>query len=631
MSLLAGITKKKVPAKKEVKKHSRKLFVAIIAVGAVVVAGIIVTLLLVFNNSEELDQSAYSISYTIEAVPVFGCLNVEMNIDVHSLSSERDIVLYKGMTSAEIIRCTDEAGNDVPFFDDEDLIGIGPIEDDAGRLYFEYNAYIGEITDSFEVFAIPYANGCILEDLIAFSGEYAILMPYLDPEEFDSIGEYVKKISMNFIVPDGLDTIIPYQQPLDGQFELSVDKPDWEFFNIISKSAFCFGQFEKFDNGGYFGDAAVYVDKGNPNVIPQYTFDAILGLLNYYSNVFGEPLGDVPIVLLRNLDYDDTVITAAAGGGGSAISANMRIAEDVRALSNMLYHTFFDSKVKPRNLRYTGNFWIYRGLSEFYVGNSVGHLPGSVLDAFSIGNMTTMSERYLRYLYFTLKEPGFLGVSPLHETSGMYASQEEFYMGVKVPLIIDAINYSVENRTGRFDGFIKALVNMGKSSKPLDVQEFMKMLCGPDYDMIESYLTGNALMTNYRGANTDGMTLVSIMALLDEDEHKYAYFFETDKVFYPYTPLFLLNEEAFMSEVAKRGIRYNNDEIQNEVNEFSPVVHRLLLQYAMWASLAGVDDITRPNIKREITSTEVMDQWSRLCDEIGIEYGAEDYDETFFY
>jgi hypothetical protein len=82
-----------------------------------------------------------------------------------------------------------------------------------------------------------------------------------------------------------------------------------------------------------------------------------------------------------------------------------------------------------------------------------------------------------------------------------------------------------------------------------------------------------------------------------------------------------------MSEAAKRGVRYNTDEIQNEVKQFSAVLHRLLLQRAVWASFAGIDDITIPNIIRELARDDVIEQWRAFCQEIGDEYGIEDYNE----
>jgi hypothetical protein len=110
------------------------------------------------------------------------------------------------------------------------------------------------------------------------------------------------------------------------------------------------------------------------------------------------------------------------------------------------------------------------------------------------------------------------------------------------------------------------------------------------------------------------------MYMLDEDERKNSYFFSLENVNYPYFPLLLLNEERFMQEVNKRGIRYNTDLIQKEVEKFSSILHRLLLQYAMWASVSGIDDVTEPNIYRVLTQPENIEKWNDLCAQIGIEY-----------
>ena len=616
----------------EGKKRIRMRFWVVVASVAVVAAGIIIAILSALNVLGGVDQSAYSISYNIEPIIETGYLNVEVNIEVHRLSSDRGILLLKGSMPADFTECKDESGNDVLLTETDDLVAIGPIDAGSGKLCLKYDVYIGEISSDYSANAIPYSQGCILEDLIVFSGENVLLIPFLDPNSFDSIGKYIRNISLEFNAPDGLDPIVPYQTRtlIEGQPLISVDRPDWEFFNTIIKSAFCFGRFDRLLDNGILGNAVVYIDAGAVNGVSQVALEALEGLFNYYTVIFGEPLGDVPVVLLRNLDYEDTVITGGAGSGGSAISANLRIAEDVRAMSSMVYHTFFDSKVKSRNLRYTGNNWIYRGLSEYCVGNSVGYLSEDVVDAYEIGTSTPMNELYLRYLYFSLKEPGFLGVSPIHETTGMYVSQEEFYMGVKVPNIIAAINYTIEERTEQTDGFLKELVKNGGGAKPLDVMKLLKDVCGPDYDMIENYLSGQALIPNYNKYNIDHIPAERLLYILDDDERKYAYFFEENNVFYPYTALILLHEDAFMSEVAARGIRYNTVAIQNEVKGFSSVLHRLLLQYATWASMASIDDITLPNIKREITQAEVMDRWRSFCGEIGIEYGVGDYVEGVF-
>jgi hypothetical protein len=259
-------------------------------------------------------------------------------------------------------------------------------------------------------------------------------------------------------------------------------------------------------------------------------------------------------------------------------------------------------------------------MAEFYVGNSVDFLPPHVKEQYEIGEASPITNNYLRYLYFALKEPGFLAVGPAAETTGMYVPQEQFYIGVKSPLIIDVINYSISQKIGVSDGFIKALVQEGESTAAFDVEKLIKKLCGPDADVITDYLSGKALIPNYRNFNIDSMTKQEIVNMLDQDEQKYGYLFSRHNVFYPYISMSLLNETPFMTAAAEKGVRYNTDEVQTMVEGFSSVLHRLLLQRAMWASFAGIDDITLPNIVREITQDTVREEWSAFCEEIGFEY-----------
>ena len=611
-------------------KRSRLFLTAIIVGVALAAAGGVVALLFAFNVLGGVDQTSYSINYTITPITVTGHLDVAMDIDVHRLSKDRDILLYVADIKAESVECIDGAGNEVPVTETDDLFAIGPIEDGVEKLLFKYSVLVGEINADFDINSIPYSKGIILEDLITFSGEYTLLLPFLDPNSFDSIGKYIKNLTFQFAVPDDFDAIIPYQTPISGAHTISVDKPDWDFFNAISKSAFSFGRFEKLNDYVPFRDAPIYIDTALLGDVSEYSVQALRELIDYYTDLFGESLTDVPILLLRNLEYENTVITSGAGSGGSAMSLNMRLADDVKTMSNMVYHTFFDSIVKARNLRYTGNGWIYRGLSEYYVAASARRLSEEIVEEFEIADTATIYERYLRYLYFSLKEPGFLGISPIHETTGMYIAQEEFYMGVKTPLMIETINYAAERKTGQSDGFIRALIKNGKTTKQIDVTKLLKEICGSDYDMIEKYLSGQALIPNYLNISVDEIPAISILTLLDEDELMYATYFNQENIYYPYMTPILLNEEPFMAAVSERGIRYNTDEIQNEVKGFSTVLNRLLLQYAMWASMAGIDDITQPNIKQAIAQPEVLDEWRAFCDDIGDEFGAIGYDEANF-
>lgn len=611
MSNLSKVRQKKPPKKEKHDKRFSKKFFIILSVCLLVAVAVVLVIWIGGNN--QADQSKYSIGYVVETNPGGESMNVDVTLDIAKLNEKRTIELYKGLLTAQWLECVDDAGNEIPYSDTTDLISIGPIDENIKKLHFKYDVYLGKTGEEWE--DTSYIQGCLFEDLVTFSGEYALLTPYVDPDVLDSMGNYVTRASFEFHYPEDWQSILPYQKPLDEQRSFTKNKPDWDFFNSISKSAFCFGQFEQNQN---FQDTMVFVDKGITDGISEYPMEALTTFLEYYTTIFGEPLDDVPIVLLRNRPSDDCVIVGGIGSGSSALSINLRMADDFKVLSNMVYHSFFDSKVKSRNLRYATNNWLYDGLSEYYVGISAGILSDTIKDEYGIDSPASMPERYLEYLYFSLKEPGLLAVSPSDEMS-MYSAQQEFYMGVKAPLLVDAINYSIEQQDEIPDGLIKALVEKGSNSKPLDVEKFLQEICGPDYEAITNYVSGRALIPNYRDYNIDALPAEQILNILDADEEFYSYLFIEEGAYYPYEALYLLNEEPFMAEVAKRGIHYNTTEIQNEVKGFSSVLDRLLLQYAMWASLADIDDITQPNIIRKLTEEDVTKQWDELRQEIGYE------------
>ncbi|MDR2903514.1 MAG: hypothetical protein LBU77_03290 [Clostridiales bacterium] len=81
----------------------------------------------------------------------------------------------------------------------------------------------------------------------------------------------------------------------------------------------------------------------------------------------------------------------------------------------------------------------------------------------------------------------------------------------------------------------------------------------------------------------------------------------------------LLNEAPLMAAADEKGVRYNTDDVQATVQGFSGVLHRLLLQHALWASFAGIEDITRPNMIRELTQETVRAQWNAFCEESGFD------------
>jgi hypothetical protein len=595
---------------------SKKQLALAIASGCALVA-VAAFVLLTLLSGTTIDQTRYALAYMVSVDPKSGGLEVEMDFEVHKLSKDRMIYLYAGL-GAQIVRaCVDDTGAEIGYEIADDLIAVGPLGKDIKSLKISYYTDVG-VTETDSAYERIDTFGCLFDDLLSFSGEYCLLTPFLDPDSFDSVRQYISDVLIEFAVPSGWQAIVPYHAPLDPDTTIRTNAPTWEFFNTISKSAFSFGYFERFDYGGTITGADVYIDSAVKESVNQYALDALYTFISHFEKVFGETLDEAPIVLLRSHPANGEAITGGVGAGGSAFSINISAPDDFKSLANVVFHTFFDAKVKPRNLRYTTCDWIYQGLANYYVDETAPLLPDYVRESYGINLGMTGSERYLRYLYFSLKEPGFLALTP-NDESLMYDAQREFYHGVKVPLLIGAINYSIETRTGEADGFIRALVKRGDGEKPVDVRKLMNEICGADFNDIEGYLSGLALIPNYGGFSVDYLPPDDICYALDQDEQYYAYLFDVKNLFYPYMPVFLLEEQPFMEEVAGRGLRYNTDEIEAAVKAFSPELNRILLQYALWADIAGIKDVTTPNIMRTLSQPDIVEAYTVLCEEIGYE------------
>jgi hypothetical protein len=376
------------------------------------------------------------------------------------------------------------------------------------------------------------------------------------------------------------------------------------------------------------GDGSViYIDKAISTTAPNQSLDTILSFYRFYSELFGALNADAPFVLLRNAEYDGSMILNGVGARGGAISADLKLADECQTLSTTLFHLYFDSKIKAPNLRFQPNNWIYMGLSNYCVLESASYLSDEIKEAYSINITFDREINYLKYLYFSLKEPGFLVVNPSME-GGMPIAQEEYYFSVKVPLMLDLVNTVIANNGG--GGLIKALLSVSGSDTSsgidLDLTDFLKTECGDEYDAILKYFSGTALIPNFNNYNIDDkLTSEEIVAELLADEDYYSVLFNNDYIHYEYPPMFMLDPGKFFPAAEAMGVRYNTEEVQAHVESFSKTLHQLLMQYAVLAKLAGVDDITVPKATEGMYTQEIFDRWTEFCKDCGYDFDINDF------
>ena len=589
---------------------------------AVILASVGITALVSRNANRQMsiEQSKFSIDYTVSFKdPAVKILDINVELGIDALSSEGLIYLYRNEVESDILSCVDDIGNVVDMNDTGSfqLISLGPIDPAARSVHLFYNVRLGNQSYS----DLSLRNyGDLYDDLLVFCGENVLIGPLMDIEELTSVDKYISSVSFKLDADNGWDAIIPFRDSNSGDCSFTVERPTWSDFNAIAKSSFCFGQFDKMDVGDV---AAVYVDRAVGGQIPDRSLEVFYSFLQYYLDRFGELSPEAPIVLLRNAPEDHAVILGGVGARGCAISADMNLGDECQTMTTTLFHLFFDSKIKAPNLRFVTNNWIYKGLSNYCVNDSADYLSNDIREAFSINDVGGDPERYyLKYLYFSLKEPGLLIVDPSME-GNMLQAQDAYYMGVKVPLMIDFIDHVIAQQSGM--SFIQSLLEEAGDEKDLDINAFLKKMCGVDYQIVLQSFSGNVLIPNYGDFCIDEtIPDEEIIDTLLNDEDYFSYLFEEDYVYYEYPPLFLLDPDKFFPAAEEMGVHYNNEEIQNEVKAFSKTLHQLLMQYAVMAKFAGVDDITVPKASRDIFTNEAFEGFSAFCESLGYVFNYDD-------
>ena len=598
---------------------NKKFKLIILAGSLIVIAAAVLLIINPFKKDRQILQSKFSMDYFVSIEdPNVAILDVGITINISKLSKDKKIYLIRDLVNTPDMLCEDENGNAVEYMDNGALIEIGPIDSGVKTINIKYPIMVGYNRNPYGD-TLPYKLGCLFEDMLIFSGENVLMTPLIDSQDLDAVDKYISHVSFELLTKYDWQSIIPFQTPLSDECSFYVSKPAWGVFNSINKSAFCFGHFDEI----VAPDHTYYVDKGITDYIPDSTMSMFSKLMGYYTNVFGSPL-DSPFVLLRNYSADNALILGGVGAECCAMSINLRSPDDCETLSRTVFYAFFDSKIKAYNLRYAPNNWVYKGLGNYYVTESGKSLPDSIRYEYSIEIQDIYELQYLRYLYFSLKEAGFLLLEPAIEAD-MSFTQNLYYMDTKVPVLISTINDIIKTKTGQDDGFIKSLVEYAGSGKKFDIDKMFDKVCGSDAESIRKYFTGSALVPNNgKYCADDIFSPGEIVQELGYWEETFTELFTQENMLYPFSEIFLLSEKDFRAEAAKQNVHYSSEGIENEVKSFSVTLDRLLLQYAMRCKLAGIDDITdldQDGIKFSLQEDVNIELWHAFCEQVGFDVG----------
>ena len=565
-------------------------------------------------------QSFFTVEYTASIDdPLIPILDIRIDMHITELSGLASILLWRGNVSSPLTLCVDDSGADVPFIEFGDRIMIGPISPEANTVTIKYAVRFGELlSDSHNT---AFTAGAMYPDLLVFAGKDALMIPILNPDPSEVLSEdfteFVGSLTFRLETDNDWEGIMPFVPGPTRNLTFTINNPSHGDMNAFSESSFCFGHFQRFP----IGESNFYIDKGALDTFRQISLEVYRAFESFYSSLFHGGL-EIPFVLLRNnSDAQESMIFGGVGAGSAALSANPRFGNDCRIISMTMFRAFFDSKVPAMVLKYPPNLWLYSGLAEYYVAMSAEILPPHIREHFEIGAVESMAEKYMRYLYFSLKEPGFLTVNMSMEGE-MGITLDEYYRSTKVPLLIDAINYIAWTLNGVPDSLLRTLVLVSRSGEEIDVELIIRRLVGEKIEAVKGYIAGTLLIPNYRGLRLeDYLSPAQILRSLTETDLAYSHWFELEGIYYPVLPKFLLDTERFMQAARERNVSFNTEPIQELVYDFSPVIHQLLMQHAYRAALVmGEYDITRPNIRRALYEEEAIAKWREFCERIGFLY-----------
>lgn len=581
------------------KKNNKKWWILSSVICILLIFGIFV-----WKNNTKSSKGTYAINYTVKTESASsGIVEVKMKI----IPDKNDTELFFQIPEIETSepKCITKSGKDVGV---EETGGIWKIEKlkKEEPFTFTYNVRIGSDADTSDATVC----GAFYEDLLAFQGSQVLALPCVGQEEASKIEQSVSKLTFTLDTEYDWNSIMPFTEENSKKFSFTKENPDWNVFNEIYYSAFCFGDFEqltidKQEKNNF------YIDKAIVNTADMNDLDTVRIFYEYYKKLFNGKTPKSPVVLLRT-DEENNIILGGTGAGGTALTLEMKEAKDCERMSRTLYHAFFDSLNRQENLRYAPNLWLYDGLADFYSEDSALELSDSLRAEYGISMQDNLLTRYGKYLYYMLNDQSVSSASPEIEGQ-MSVLQNDFYYELKVPLIIASIETFGKEKSEDPSVLISYLIEHG-NEKELDLNDFNETVLGKNEEAVKQYLTGESFIPNYWGLNDNVLGDNGILTVINERESRYVDEYEQQNMTYPCPSFELIDREKMDAEIKKRDLTFGNKELEQLVKDYSENLYYWCMQAVLRAELCDVEDLTTPQGKAILYSEDGEKIWREYCD-----------------
>ncbi len=588
----------------------------IISIVAVLLVAVIASGAVWFYRADQVDRvdesvSRFAVEYDVKPEDIDGkLLSVSVQLKPEKLSTQKMLYLDNGKVNTSQPACTDNKGKKVPVNNLNGVWEIGPVTDGTDYVNFSYHVKLGENSGE-----DAKVNGDMYSDLLVFQGKNVLMLPWLDSANIAHTEKYITGIKFSMTGNQSWNAIIPFAKTNSAEKAFQIQAPTWYDFYDISNSSYCFGSFTPVKASSENKETTFYLDQAVKNSANSNDLNLVMSFCSYYSGVFGKGLGDYPVVLLRS-NESGSVILGGVSGKSMALSLEMPDPDSCQTMSRTIYHAFFDSTVTARNLRYQPNLWLYDGLANYYVDASAENITDQLKQIYSIEPQDDMSRKYMRYLYFSLNDPGMMAVSSDIEGS-MTAAQEDFYYNTKVPLILNTIEKFSGQKNGG-NSVIRYLMAQ-KPHENMDISKMMKELLGSNEAALRQYFSGASFIPNYWDFSGDSMDQNQIIEELSSYENKIAELYQNQNISYSKDTIQLINKNVLKKEIEDRKLSFGSKEIEGIVKNYSDTLYLLLMQNSLRASVCGIKDAGTLSTKTELNTTENTQKWADYVKKAGCE------------
>lgn len=574
-----------------------------------ILTGVICVLLvfgvIVVKNNVKSSKEAYAVNYTVKTGEASsGIVSVAMEIIPEKTKTETELFFQMPEIETSKPKCVTKSGKDVTVEESGGIWKINSLKK-VEPLTFTYDVRMAAEADM----NVGTVYGAFYEDLLVFQGSQLLALPCVGQKEASKIEQSVSKLTFTLDTEYEWNSIMPFTETNSKKFSFTKEKPDWNVFNEVYYSAFCFGNFEQLPIDEQQKDV-FYIDQAILNTADMNALDAVKLFYGYYKDLFNGKTPKAPIVLLR-MDEKNNIILGGTGAGGTAMTLEMKEAGDCERMSRTLYHAFFDSLNRQENLRYAPNLWLYNGLADFYSEDSALALTDVLRAEYGISMQDNLLTRYGKYLYYMLSDQSVGAASPEIEGQ-MSVIQNDFYYDLKVPMIIATIETFREDKSDDPSVLISYLIEHG-DEKELDLKDFNKEVFGKNEEAVRQYLSGESFIPNYWGLKDSVLGDNGILPVISEREAEYADEYEQQNMTYPCPSFELVDREKMDAEIAKRNLTFGSDQLEKLVRDYSENLYYWCMQAMLRAELCEVKDPTTPQGKAILYGDEGEKIWKEYC------------------